>query len=637
MSSNHLGQIAYKWERFKNSFLRVIDPGRICLFGVILGFLLFESMSVSAQPSGGPYGPIRQTYEIPKGASRIFYVAPDGQAEKSGKILAEPTTLEAAIEQVNTGDVIIMRGGIYRIGDLVFNQGITIQPYADEHPIVKGTLVATEWQNLRNGLWVTSWSHLFPSKPAEWWNRLRMGKMTPLHRFNNDLVFVDGKFLQSAGWEGEVDQNSYYIDYAAQRVYIGIDPADKLVEITAFNMGLFRTIKDCHGKKSDRKGPIIRGITLTQYAYCAIEIEGTEPEGLGNEANFGKDVVGTTIEHCTLSYCGRVCAYLRGDRLTLRHCRVSDSSTEGIYLLSSCDVLLEKNIFTRNNIEQIVGYYPAAVKIFNQTYRVTCQDNLVIDLPYSNGIWYDVGNVDGRFLNNWIEDVGNNQNELNIRNIWPADNGFFFEISKGVICAGNVFVNCDHGLCILNSSNAQIYQNTFINSTACFGRNARDAANDGFGWHASTGPDVNQREGHIFVNNLLFGEENFKRPLLLVWQPASLCERLPQSQLRQLDYNVYVRAGDAGDIPLIIWSPANNEQCQLLFNSVDEFRKVHPKLAAHSRYFPNYTGPLFKSTDLGNYQLLATFPAANEAAALPPEVSKLHSQMNKYIGAYPPQ
>ena len=67
----------------------------------------------------------------------------------------------------------------------------------------------------------------------------------------------------------------------------------------------------------------------------------------------------------------------RGDRLTLRNCKVSDTSTEGIYILSSSDVLLERNIFTRNNIEQITGYYPAAVKIFNQCYRVTCRDNLI--------------------------------------------------------------------------------------------------------------------------------------------------------------------------------------------------------------------------------------------------------------------
>lgn len=71
-------------------------------------------------------------------------------------------------------------------------------------------------------------------------------------------------------------------------------------------------------------------------------------------------MTGTTLEHCTISFCSRVAAYLRGDKLTIRNCRVSDTSTEGIYVLSSSDVLLEKNIFTRNNIEHISGYYPAA-------------------------------------------------------------------------------------------------------------------------------------------------------------------------------------------------------------------------------------------------------------------------------------
>ena len=42
------------------------------------------------------------------------------------------------------------------------------------------------------------------------------------------------------------------------------------------------------------------------------------------------------------------------------------------------------------------------------------KDNLIIDNRDSSGIWYDVGNVDGLFINNWIENT---------------DNGFFFEIS----------------------------------------------------------------------------------------------------------------------------------------------------------------------------------------------------------------
>ena len=142
-----------------------------------------------------------------------------------------------------------------------------------------------------------------------------------------------------------------------------------------------------------------------QYAYHGIEVDGKDPEAISNEANHGKDVVGTLIENCSVTFCGRVNVFLKGDKIILRQCKISESSTEGLYIVASNDVLLEKNIFSRNNIENITGYYPAAVKIFNQSYRVTCRDNLVTDLANSNGIWYDVGNVDGCFINNWVENV----------------------------------------------------------------------------------------------------------------------------------------------------------------------------------------------------------------------------------------
>ncbi len=582
---------------------------------------------------------MRQTYDLPGGGGKIYYVAPDGEASESGGSLARPTALEAAIERVETGDAIVMRGGTYRTGNLMLNQGITIQPYADEEPIVKGTFVATEWKNLGNGLWKTSWSRLFPAKPDDWWKRDRFGKDTPLYRFNNDMVFVDGKFLQAVGREGEVDGNTYYIDYDAGEVYIGTDPAEHLVEITAFDVALKRVTGECHGKASDRKGPVIRGITFTQYAYRAIEVEGREPAALSPESEHGKDVVGTTLEHCTISFCSRVAAYLRGDRLTIRHCRVSDTSTEGIYIIGSSDVLLEKNIFTRNNIERITGYYPAAVKIFNQSYRVTCQDNLVIDLPYSNGIWYDVGNVDGRFINNWIEGVGNVNRKLSRDRPWPSDNGFFFEISEGAICAGNVFVNCDQGIFVLNSSAVQISNNTLINSTVCIGRNARTPATDPlFGWHSSTGPDVDEREGHVVVNNLLTGDESYRRPLLFVWQPDTLCLQLAEPQLYQLDNNVYVRHSDSDFSSLMVWSPAKSGDCWMVVGSLESFRNAYPAFSAQSRSFADDL-PLFKSRELGNYQVLRAFPGSEAGAMLPADIRKLLGISQKdirFVGAYPP-
>jgi len=597
-------------------------------------FISFQPLL--SQPSGGPYGPVRQTYQLPKVEGKIYCGAPDGIKDAAGVTLNDPTTIETAIERVKTGDVIIMRGGTYRTGNLILNQGVTIQPYLDELPVLKGTYVANNWRDLYNGLWTIKWEQLFPSKPDDWWQRDRAGKETPLHKFNDDMVFIDGKMLQAAGYEGEVDENTFYIDYNSGLVYIGTDPKNHLVEITAFNVAIHRIKGECHGKKSDHKGFILKGIKLTQYAYRAIEIDGTFPEGLSPESAHGKEVIGTTFENCEISFCSRVAAYLRGDRLTLKNCKISDTSTEGIYIMSSSDVLLERNIFMRNNIERITGYYPAAVKIFNQCYRVTCQDNLVKELPYSNGIWYDVGNVDGRFLNNWVEGVGILDRGVNRMQTWPSESGFFFEISKGAICAGNVFVNCENGVHILNSCDVLMYQNTFVNSTAVIARSERSAVGDQFGWHPSTGPDVDKREGHVFVNNLMTGDASFNRPLLFVWQRDILCESLNKPQFKEVDHNVYVQNNPDYKMPLILWSPATNDSCIIGMNSPAELNKLHPEFEASSALYTDYN--IFKSPDLYNYQMLPEFPGIRSGALMPDAIKTMLKRPKNdmpYIGAYP--
>jgi parallel beta-helix repeat protein len=605
-------------------------------------FLVFSSISfpLKAAPSGGPYGPIRQSYGLPEITGKIYYVAPDGKTENNGETLKKPTTLEKAIEKVVTGDAIVMRGGTYRTGELVLNQGITIQPYTDEKPVLKGTYVATEWQDLQNGLWKTSWSRLFPAGPLDWWWRDWHGKTTPLHRFNNDMVFVDGKFLQSAGWRGEVDENSYFIDYERKEVYIGTDPTDRLLEITAFEGAILRTTGKAHGKNSDGKGPVIRGITFTQYAKRAIFVDGTFPEGPTDEPEYGKEVIRTTLEHCEISNCSRVAARLRGDSLVLRHCKISNTSTEGIYIEASNDVLLEKNIFTKNNIERIDGYFPAAVKIFNQSNRVTCRDNLVIDLPYSNGIWYDVGNADGVFADNWVQDVGIMEDGFSEKPFWMGENGFFFEISKGGICAGNLFVNCKHGIYVLNSSGVKIYNNTIVNSPVMIGRTPRSAEGDHFGWHPSTGPDVDERYEHVFVNNLLAVDKNYYESLLITFQTPDLCKRLPEPQLNALDHNVYVRTPGNKSQPFILWSPAETEDCHRIIERLSDLHKIHPEFSGNSKDLVNYDGPLFKSWMLGNFELSEKFTGSEAAIRLPDNIKNildLPDENTPFLGAFPPK
>jgi hypothetical protein len=557
---------------------------------------LLLAAPAAAQPSGGPYGPVPQRYAVPQGA-KVHFVAPDGRAGAAGTSLDAPTTLEAAIARVVTGEVIVLRGGTYRTGGLQLNQGVTLQPYLDEQPVLKGTRVATQWQRLGPRLWRTDWATLFPAAPLGWWQRDREGAQTPLHRFNNDMVFVDGRALQSAGWEGEVDAGSFYVDYAKGQVYIGVDPAGRLVEITAHDVALHRPSRPVHGKASDRRGFTLRGLTLTQYAYRAIDIEGKKPStpvseeptddpvGPTPESDYGKEVVGTRLEHVTISHCSRVAGYFRGDKLVIRNSLISDTSTEGIYVIGSSDVLLERNLIRRNNVERLTGYYPAAVKIFNQSHRVVVRDNLVVEQPHSNGVWWDVGNRDGVFVNNHVE---------------GAMAGLFFEISRGLTVAGNVFVDNQQGIRVLNAAGARIHHNTFVNSQVLIDRNERSAQGDHFGWHPQTGPDVQERVGHVFEGNLLVADASVQGPLLRFEQPPAVCGQVTAPMTTRVDGNVYIREGRGQ--PLVSWAPVPGAACQASYASLDEFRAAVPGVEARGRAVVAPAGAVFRSPELRRFE-----------------------------------
>jgi len=585
--------------------------------------------SALAQPSGGPYGPIEQHYKLPD-AKRVFFVAPEANPDASGKTLDAPTTIEAAIARVNTGDAIIMRGGTYRTGDLKLNQGITIQPYANEKPVLKGTKVPKDWKKVSAGVWRTAWSDLFPSKPLPWWRRERNEARTPMHRFNNDMVFIDGKFLQSAGGVDELDEHTFYIDYDKQHVYIGVDPTDRLVEITAYDTALLRTSQEVHGKTSDKIGPKIYGLTFTQYAWRALGVEGKrtftpedepvdEPIGIADPATYGKEVIGTLLENVTISFCSRVAGYFRGDGLVIRNSLISDTSTEGIYIIGSSDVLLERNIILRNNIENITGYYVSAVKIINQTHRVTVRDNLVLEHPHSRGVWYDVGNRDGVFINNYVE---------------GTEVGFFFEISQGATVAGNVLVNNEMGMWILNAADAHIYNNTFVDSPARFRRDERSAQGDHFDWHPATGPDVFEREGHVFKNNLLVASDNYRQPLVVTEQAPRLCDQYKGEQLKAMDGNIYVRAKTTA--PLMRWATKKSGNCEMAIASPKDLA-THVPFEQHSQLLEGSPRSVFTGADIKRYALKQALPVS-EPVSIPDDVRKLlgwSKKASQTVGAYP--
>jgi hypothetical protein len=88
----------------------------------------------------------------------------------------------------------------------------------------------------------------------------------------------------------------------------------------------------------------------------------------------------------------------------------------------------------------------------------------------------------------------------------------------------------------------------------------------------------------------------------------------------------------------VYWSPASNAACQQAVESLDGLKKVFDGSSVNSKVFVSYNLPLFKSIELGNFELNKAFPGANAATVLPADVQKLlglQAKYKPYIGAFP--
>jgi hypothetical protein len=193
------------------------------------------------------------------------------------------------------------------------------------------------------------------------------------------------------------------------------------------------------------------------------------------------------------------------------------------------------------------------------------------------------------------------------------------------------------GILVLNAADVRAYHNTFVDSPASFRRDQRSASGDLFGWHPATGPGVDEREGHVFVNNLFVAGEGSRGPLLRFEQPQPLCAKLPKPQATEVNGNVYVRPASSGGSPLLTWSPAQTATCVTPVESVDAFRTLTPGFETTGRQLEATPRAIFRSPELGHYQLLKPLPASSPAK-VPADVLKIlgwTEQETRTPGAYP--
>jgi hypothetical protein len=110
--------------------------------------------------------------------------------------------------------------------------------------------------------------------------------------------------------------------------------------------------------------------------------------------------------------------------------------------------------------------------------------------------------------------------------------------------------------------------------------------------------------------------------------------------VKELDGNIYVRPSTPGQPApqLLTWSPAQTDTCSLTFTTLQDFRKVASGFEASGTQLDRSPRSVFRSWDLGRYDLQPDSGLPKNRVQLPADVRKLLNwteQDAQWPGAYP--
>ena len=478
-----------------------------------------------------------------------------------------------------------MRGGLYRTGGIEFDTAITIQPYRNETPVLKGSKIADEWAPF-DEFWVTDWPYLLKLDIPGWFG----AKETQGVYWRGDAVFINGEMLKPVNKLEELEPGRFYCDYDKARVYIADNPEGQKMEIVAEAFGLKRT----HSAEADPNGPVIRGLTLMHYGDVGLSIIGKQKHAPIPKGEMPLAPINTRIEHCRFLDATLLNLRIISPGAVIAHNEISGSAYTGMNIYTSHDAVLEHNIIADNNRWRNSGY-PAGIKIFDQSVGFIVRNNWV-ENNAAKAIWYDVGHHDGLVYENYFR--GNST-------------GCIVEISHTVSIFGNVFENNAKGVWIQNAGDNEIFNNTFINSNLRLHRSDRGAGNDKFGWHASTGPGPLNYHGHIVKNNV-FGPMS---RIAFVEKKAID----PEFQSQEISHNIFA----TGERPPFSTSkPIARKQWEKWDGSLADFEAKFPGKVTDSVSLDCGPEDLFKDFEIGDLRLkdFETPPASTAIPAIAAEI-----------------
>lgn len=369
-------------------------------------------------------------YPVPAGA---LFVSPGGSDAATGAPGTPVRTVARAVALAASGSTIVLRQGQYHESVTVpANKRLTIQPYPHEAVWFDGSVPVQNWVASGN-LWVSSgWTARFDASPT--YTRGAPDGSTANWTFVNrahpmaahpDQVWIDGKAVPQVQALDQVKTGTFFVDYAARKLYLGSNPTGHSVR--ASDISKAATLQG--------GGTTLRGVGFRRFAPSIPDMGAITAE---------KD--GVTVENVAVTDNAGTGIHAVGANITFRNLTLARNGMLG-GSASTADNFKATSILAYGNNTELFNQAPVS-----GGFKVTRSRGVkVSDSSFVRnagpGLWLDESVYNGVITRN---DMVSNQGH-----------GLTMEISAKFLVADNyIAANLGNGIKLNDTSNVDLWNNT---------------------------------------------------------------------------------------------------------------------------------------------------------------------------------
>jgi hypothetical protein len=371
------------------------------------------------------------SYPVPSDA-RV--VAPSGSDGAAGSAAAPWRTIGHAVAAAPSGSTIVVRGGTYHESVVVpYGRRVTLQNWPGEAVWLDGSTAVTGWVQdgsaWRRDGWTARFDSSIPGYSTSDWNMVDSAHPMAAHP---DQVWVDGVAQRQVGSRAAVVPGTFYVDEAAQRLFLGTSPSGHSVRASDIAEAIYL---------NHATGSVVRGLGVRRYATPILRY--------GTVKAFGDN---TRLQDLVVEDSATVGIGVGGTGVTIDHTTVRRSGQLGINAHQSDNLVLTANRVEDNNTEWFKEIPVAGgIKITSSRHLRIAANS--VRGNRSTGIWLDESCYDARIVSNNVSG--------------SSRHGIYFELSAQAIVADNVVLDSGRSaIRVADSGYVRIWNNTVLRAQA---------------------------------------------------------------------------------------------------------------------------------------------------------------------------